>query len=597
MFDVFLQREIDLKFPDCGGVLSKTENPASKKELLFHYDTIEIKDSIPIAQETQSAFYLLANGSKSFFSLCDDPKKLDRNELEKYLQRDIERISRTDPLVHLKEIVARPILDLKEDEVKQPTSRVKKFIPRALEYLAGHSEDWRNRSFVGVHPLRLQSLVREDKWETYENRLLYTLCKILYALINQRLRELKSVDDSYREIQKYYEIVNSVNYDAMQREVDSLLINYSSEQVVENRKLLNTTYKFLKRLQQSIEAFWNSQLFGNLKRSPNVEVDINQFIMTNILMNNQHYLYLPQIQKEVVNFRSKEPSRQEKLEDQRQLLANEITYIERCIDDFAKKRESLWSILNPTLTKSEIEISLECCSKKLRFSFASSKPSKAYATRIADSRGENNTVSILVYPQEKPYLDEEEDGLDKLFSIFDKQLSQMGPYSLLGISPQSIFSKLLIQRILLQWMWPMLIAQYPVKIPQTRFIKELIPGDCILGDYLFKPYDISKFMSAVDQKERIARVKKNDLPAFHKARDKERMLLDNANKLIGIVHQCLCCGQTGILNDTPIPQNFMITCNNCGCRWSKNKDTIKWIKAASRELYGLLENFSAYKTA
>lgn len=594
MFDVFLQRETNLESPDCGGIYSKTVDPVHREDLLFHYGESEIKDSSPIAQEIQSAFYLLANDEESFFSLCDDPEKLDRNKLEKYLQGDPDKVSRKDPLVHMKEIVSRPILDLKEDEIKQPTSRVKKFAPRALEYLASHSEDWRNKSFVGVHPQQLLSLVREDKWETYENRLLYTLCRTLNTLINQRLRELRGVDDAYGEIQRYYEIVNSVDHDAMQNEVDRLLVNYSSDQVDENRELLSKTIEFLKRLQQSIGSFWNSQLFGNLKRIPNVEVDINRFIMTNILMNNQHYLYLPKIQKEIVNYCSKERSKQEKLEEQRLLLANEIRYVKRCIDDFASERQSFWRLLKPTVTTSEIGIELECEGKRLRFAFATSKPSDAYVSGLDRVHGEDNTISILVYPQETPYLDGNDDSLAKLSSMFGSQLPQWGTFSLLAISPQSVFSKLLIQRILLQWAWPIFIAGYPVKIPQNRFIKEFV-----IGDNLFNQYDVSRFETAVNQKEHLDRIKKNDLPTFRKARDEEIKVLQDANELIAVAQQCPCCGQKAVLSDHPTPQNFMLACRSCGCRWSRNDNIFKWIKAESyglEKLFGKLESFEVFLT-
>lgn len=589
MFDVFLQSETEQECPDCGGIYSRTVDPVHREDLLFHYGEIDMKDSSPIAQEIRSAFNLLANDEESFFSLCDDPEKLDRNKLEKYLQSDPDKVSRNDPLVHMKEIVSRPILDLKEDEIKQPTSRVKKFAPRALEYLASHSEDWRNKSFVGVHPQQLLSLVREDKWETYENRLLYTLCKTLNTLVNQRLRELKGVDDAYEEIQRYYEIINSVDHDAMQKEVDQLLVNYSSDQVDENRELLSKTIEFLKRLQQSIGAFWNSQLFGNLKRIPNVEVDINRFIMTNILMNNQHYLYLPKIQKEIVNYCSKERSKLEKLEEQRLLLGNEIKFVKRCIDDFAIERQSFWRLLKPVITVNEIGIELKCGGKKLRFSFASSKPSDTYVLRLGSVHGSDNTISILVFPQETPYLDGNNDSLVKLSNMFGNQLPQWGTFSILGISPQSVFSKLLIQRVLLQWAWPILISDYPFKLPQNRFIKEFVTGD-----YLFNQYDVSSFEVAVNQKEHTDRIKKNDLPTFRKVRDEEIKVLRNANELIAVAQQCPCCGQNAVLSDHPLPQNFMLTCRNCKCRWSRNDNVIKWIKADSygqERLYGKLENF------
>lgn len=139
----------------------------------------------------------------------------------------------------------------------------------------------------------------------------------------------------------------------------------------------------------------------------------------------------------------------------------------------------------------------------------------------------------------------------------------------------------------------MLIARYPVKISQNSLIEELVPHDCISENCLFKQCDISTFKLAIEKKEHVDRVKKNKLRAFRKACEEALKELKNANTLIDVVLLCPCCGQTGTLNDKPIPQNFMISCNNCGCHWSKNKETIKWMKADSQKLYGLLEDFSS----
>lgn len=586
MFDVFLQRETELELPDCGGVFSRKKNPTTRDELLFHYGEVDIKDSFPIAQEIQSAFCLLSDENQPFFSLCDDPRKLDRNSLEKYLQKDSEKVSFNDPIVHAKIIAARPILDLMEKEVKQPTSRVKKFAPRALEYLASHSEDWRNRSFVGVHPQRLRSLVREDKWETYENRLMYTLCKTLNTLITQRLHELRSVDDAYGEIQRYYEIDGCrIDYRTMQQEIDYLLGNYLSEDVRERRERLGKTIKFLERIQQNVKGLWNSQLFNNLKRIPNVEVDINKFIRTNVLMNNQHYRYLLGIQREIVSSYSKEHAEQKRLEGQQQLLSNEITYVLRCIDDI--KQQAWWQFLEPEIRirESKIGVVLECHGKKLRFAFASSRPSDAYQSRAKQAEGNKDEISILIYPREIPYLNgQKEDDFGTLKSIFGNRLPGWGSFSILGISPQSVFSKLLIQKILFQWAWPRLIAQYPVEMPRNRFVDECILAEKKSGKYLFKKCDVSEFRLRISENDRT-------LPAAEKAFSR----LEEANELIDAALKCPCCGAAGILledNQGNLnPRNFIVCCPVCEFRWSRNANTIKWIQPHDDWLYGKFMGF------
>ena len=595
MYDCFLQREVDLEEPDCGGIFSQGGFPESKEDILFHFGNSEIKNSSSISIEIISSFALLAEDSESFFSLCTDPEKLNRNSLERFIQEDLERISKKDPLVHMKEAVARPILDLKEEEIKLPTSRVKKFASKALEFLASHSEDWRNRTFVGVHPQRLQALVRDDKWDTYENRLLYTLSKILNTLINQRLRELKSVNDAYGEIQKYYEVTERSNYQAVLKETNALLAeNYSSEAVEDNRRLLKSTIDFLKRLQLSMGSFWNSALFNHLKKIPNVEVDINRFILTNVLMNNQHYLFLPKIQQQVLKFRSKELSRQEKLKAQIKLQSNEILVLKRYFQDFITNYQSYAKILNLQLQETIIGLDIKSVNNKcLRFVCATSKPSNNYEEKIKEQQSDINTISILIYPQEKPYLNEDLDSFSTLLNLFGDLSPKWGKYLSIGISPQSFFSKQIIQRILFIWIWSILMAKYPYKISNSKFINVLLPKDIYTDGCIFKQYNIDQFKAKVNSKEHEDRIKKNELQTYHKRRDDEAQILEKANALITIIQKCPCCGSTGVLQESPTAQNFMFNCSNsnCNCRWSRNHQKIKWITPTENKLFGKFEDF------
>jgi hypothetical protein len=592
MFDIFLQKDVEKDFPDCGGLYAKSRGEAQKGNIIYHFDDIEIKDSEPVPNDIVGAFRLLDEDKESFFSLCDNPDDLDRNQLEKFLQEDIQQVKRNDPLTHLKEAVARPILDLKEEEIKQPTSRVKKFSSRSLEYLAGHSEDWRNRSFVGVHPQRLLSLVRDDKWETYENRLMFTLCKILISLINQRLQKLKNIDNAYNEIELYYQEVNHIDFLSMESELSTLLKKYDRDKVKENRELLKQTIDFLKYLQRVITSFWNSPLFNNLKIIPNIEVDINHDIMTNVLMNNQHYLYLPKIQKEVKRTRIKTLSKVEKRNEQVSLRDYEKEFTKRCIENFRTENKNwdCWNFINPKIKETPYSFELESNETKLRFVFITSKPSCTYTDRIlAENIANKNTedISVLIYPQSNPYLNDNEDNFSLLRDMFKKSEG----YMVLGISPQSIFPKLLIQRIIFQWAWPIIMRQYPFRIPQNRFIKDLLPN-LLDNKFMLKNYDIKTFKNQIDKKEKSDRIQKRDLASYHKNRDEDIKTLEVGNALVNLVLTCPCCMSTGILHDGATSDNFLVTCNKCHSHWSRNKQTIKWFfKDENPKLHGKWESF------
>ena len=97
-------------------------------------------------------------------------------------------------------------------------------------------------------------------------------------------------------------------------------------------------------------------------------------------------------------------------------------------------------------------------------------------------------------------------------------------YMVLGIAPQSIFPKLLIQRIVFQWFWVMLMCRYPFKVPQNRFIKELVPN-MLDGMYLLERYDDNEFKNQVDKKEHTDRIQKRDLSTYRKNRDEDIEIL------------------------------------------------------------------------
>lgn len=585
MYDIFLQKDVEKDYPDCGGLYAQSAEDAQNGKIIYHFDDIEIKGSEPIPNDILGAFRLLYEDKESFFSLCDNPEDLKRNQLEKFLQEDIQQIKRNDPLTHIKEAVAKPILDLKEEEIKQPTSRVKKFSSRSLEYLAGHSEDWRNRSFVGVHPQRLLSLVRDDKWETYENRLMFTLCKILISLINQRLQELKNIDNAYYEIELYYQETNNVDYNSMGKELNFLLNRYSQETVKENRELLKQTIEFLKYLQRSISAFWNSPLFNNLKFIPNIEVDINHDIITNVLMNNQHYSYLPKIQKEVKKARIAKLSKIEKKGEQILLRDYEKEFIIRCINDFMKENRECWTYIAPQKKETPYSIEFESSEKKLRFVFVTSMPTSSYESRVSTEK--TNDVSVLVYPQSEPYLNENENNYLTMQQMFKGRK----PYMILGISPQSIFSKLLIQRIIFQWVWPILMSKYPFEISQNRFIKDLVPN-LLDKRFLLQGCDIKKFKDLVNENEKINRIQKKDLDTYRKNRDEDVKILDEGNTLVNLVLTCPCCKSAGTLHDVKTSDNFLVTCNKCHSHWSRNQKTLKWFyKDDNLKLHGKWSSF------
>ena len=81
MFDIFLQKDINIDTPNCGGLYAQSREDAQKGNVIYHFDDIEVKESEPITNDILAAFRLLDEDKDSFFSLCNNPDDLDRNQL------------------------------------------------------------------------------------------------------------------------------------------------------------------------------------------------------------------------------------------------------------------------------------------------------------------------------------------------------------------------------------------------------------------------------------------------------------------------------------------------------------------------------------
>ena len=94
-----------------------------------------------------------------------------------------------DRLGHLVEVCQRPRTHLRVEVERTAVARARRLATQAPSYLAAHTEDWDRPTLRAVIPKRILSLVREDQFDIYENRVAVRLVDHLDAYLSRRVTE------------------------------------------------------------------------------------------------------------------------------------------------------------------------------------------------------------------------------------------------------------------------------------------------------------------------------------------------------------------------------------------------------------------------
>lgn len=208
---------------------------------------------------------------------------LELNQLDMALGEIIER-------GHLDEIVRRPRYSMKYESELVDVSRVRRLAPRALERLAARSEDWHRRTITAVLPKRLMSMVSDDDWGIYENKVFARLLDRLEHYLRRRLAETE-------ELQRVFEgalkLDSAEGFDYRLRDKLCKLWGEATElskgvteSVLDESK---HAIEELRSSRQKIGLLRHSHLYNKVPRSAQVPAELRH---TNILNHDQHYRHL-----------------------------------------------------------------------------------------------------------------------------------------------------------------------------------------------------------------------------------------------------------------------------------------------------------------
>jgi len=232
-------------------------------------------------------------------------------EIDRAIQiQPLEKIIK-DTIPHLEEICHRPRSYLKLETERLPVARAQRIAPHAISYLAGHTEDWEHKTFRGVRPKRILSLVREDLLDIYENRVTVRLIDYLLAYLRQRIRDVEKVK---AELEQTLNFSDEASGKIFWRNRARLchLWGDNFDHAPQLKSTVETTLNFLKQIKQKLLSLTDTDLYKAIPR--NAQID-NTLKNTNILVSDRHYREVATLWREWSKWQTKQKKTSQQLFD------------------------------------------------------------------------------------------------------------------------------------------------------------------------------------------------------------------------------------------------------------------------------------------
>lgn len=183
---------------------------------------------------------------------------------------------------HLRAVCERPRAHLHVEVERVPVSRARRIPPAAVSYLASHTEDWDRPLLRGVLPKRVNSEVRHDQIDIYENRVAARLLDNLNAYLSRRIQALQR----YLRMFEAKEDFSSAISGTYQRGRRISELWGESLESGEGRAKVAATLRELESLKYRLMGLHGSPLYEEVPRRAFVATTLKT---TNILSNDQHY--------------------------------------------------------------------------------------------------------------------------------------------------------------------------------------------------------------------------------------------------------------------------------------------------------------------
>ena len=210
---------------------------------------------------------------------------------------------------HLEEICHRPRSYLKMETEKLPVGRVQRIAPHAIAYLTSHTEDWECKTFRGVRPKNVLSLVREELFDIYENRVTVRLIDHVLDYLRRRIRDVEKLKNELEQVLNFSEVSQSIHWRNRERICHLWGENFDAAPQL---KVAEVTLNFLEQIKQKLLTMTDTDLYKAIPRSAEVEGTLRN---TNILIGDRHYREIAKLWREWSKWRSKKSKTAQQLFD------------------------------------------------------------------------------------------------------------------------------------------------------------------------------------------------------------------------------------------------------------------------------------------
>ena len=184
-------------------------------------------------------------------------------------------------LCHLQEACRHPRTHLRMEIERMPVPRARRIPSQAVEYLASHTEDWQHRKLTSVVPKRILSVMVDDQFDIYENRVAVRLVDHLYRYLCGRLEEIRKLQRLFDEVR--------LKPEASHWRLTRVCGLLGQAVLDEGPGAAAQTRQALESLHYQILQLFDSLLYKAM--SPQLQVPPT-LKATNILANDRHYRYI-----------------------------------------------------------------------------------------------------------------------------------------------------------------------------------------------------------------------------------------------------------------------------------------------------------------
>jgi hypothetical protein len=210
---------------------------------------------------------------------------------------------------HLEEICHRPRSYLKMETEKLPVARVQRMAPHAIAYLTSHTEDWECKTFRGVRPKNVLSLVREELLDIYENRVTVRLIDHVLDYLRRRILDVEKLKNELEQVLNFSEVSQSIHWRNRERICHLWGENFDAAPQLKEAEV---TLNFLQQIKQKLLTLTDTDLYKAIPRSAEVEGTLRN---TNILIGDRHYREIAKLWREWSRWRSKRSKTAQQLFD------------------------------------------------------------------------------------------------------------------------------------------------------------------------------------------------------------------------------------------------------------------------------------------